>query len=282
MTQDSIKPKEWDHSTRQEFLDYYANESLGQQTRDRFQRIRDTVMRFIRGRYGEKVCDVLDVGCNTGTQCLLWAELGHRVHGLDVNEGLLELARARSEQAGRDIEFKLGTAAALPWPDNSMDVCLAIELLEHVADWEDCLTEFARVVQPGGVIFLTTSNKLCPLQNEFRLPLYSWYPGPIKRWCERLAVTTQPWLANYATYPAVNWFTFTQLKRALDRLGFDSLDRFDTTDVSTKGAVGRAIVAGARSVNGLRWLAQFATPSTFVLAVKRRSSDGARMPSLHT
>ena len=130
--------------------------------------------------------------------------------------------------------------------------------------------EFARVVQPGGVLFLATSNKLCPVQNEFRLPLYSWYPGPIKRWCERLAVTSQPWLANYATYPATNWFTFNQLRRELDQLGFDSMDRFDITDMSSKGVFARAILTVIRSVPPIRWLAQFTTPTSNVLAVKRQ------------
>jgi len=264
------KTREWDHSTRQEFYDHYAKDSLGSATRERFSIIRDKILRVLQTSNKAPVYSVLDVGCNAGTQCLLWAEVGHRVYGLDINEKLLELARVRAAEAGRSVEFVLGTAVSLPWPDNHMDVCLAAELLEHVPDWKDCLKEFTRVVRPGGGLFLTTSNKLCPHQNEFNLPLYSWYPGPIKRWCERLAVTTKPWLANYATYPAIHWFTFNQLKRELDARGFDSMDRFDLADVSTKGRPAKAVLAIIRNIPPARWLAHFTTPSSIVLAVKRR------------
>jgi len=273
MKQDSAgKTREWDHSTRREFYEHYAKDSLGPVTRERFLILRDKILRVLDGSQKRPIYSVLDVGCNAGTQCLLWAELGHRVYGLDINEKLLELARVRAAEAGRSVEFVLGTAVSLPWPDNHMDVCLAIELLEHVPDWKDCLKEFTRVVRPGGVVYLATSNKLCPVQNEFNLPLYSWYPGPIKRWCERLSVTTKPWLANYATYPATNWFTFKQLKREFDALGFDSLDKFDIADVSGKGSLAKAVLSVIRHVPPVRWLAHFTTPTSMVVAVKRRPS----------
>jgi 2-polyprenyl-3-methyl-5-hydroxy-6-metoxy-1,4-benzoquinol methylase len=54
-----------------------------------------------------------------------------------------------------------------------MDVCLLPELLEHVADWQSCLNEAARVLRPGGLLYLSTTNVLCPRQQEFNLPLYS-------------------------------------------------------------------------------------------------------------
>ena len=155
---------------------------------------------------------VLDVGCGAGALSLLWADAGHRVHGLDVNEPLLSLARERAEREGKSIEFKLGSATQLPWSDRSMDVCMVPELLEHVAEWQTCLREFVRILRPGGVLLLTTSNKLCPVQQEFNLPLYSWYPGPIKRYFERLAVTSRPDLANFAKYPAVHWFSYYGLR----------------------------------------------------------------------
>ena len=99
-----------------------------------------------------------------------------------------------------------------------MSVCLP-ELLEHVPDWETCLREAARSLDPGGLLYLSTTNVLCPVQSEFNLPLYSWYPGFIKRRYERLAVTTRPAIANYAKYPAVNWFTFYRLRDYLASTG---------------------------------------------------------------
>jgi 2-polyprenyl-6-hydroxyphenyl methylase/3-demethylubiquinone-9 3-methyltransferase len=266
---DFATAKTLDHSSHAEFYEYYARQSLTAAARERFRAIRDTILRVNPPQKGS-VFDVADIGCGAGTQSLLWAELGHRVYGLDVNQPLLELAGKRAAEAGYSIEFRVGNAAALPWPEASMDICLAIELLEHVEDWQDCLREFTRILKPGGVLFLTTSNKLCPVQQEFNLPLYSWYPGPAKRYCERLATTTRPGLANYAKYPAMNWFSFYELRSVLGK-GFDSLDRFDLINVGVKGGVARALVASIRAVAPLRWLAHVATPGTTVLAIKRKT-----------
>jgi 2-polyprenyl-6-hydroxyphenyl methylase/3-demethylubiquinone-9 3-methyltransferase len=261
----------FDHSSREEFFDYYAKASQSRATLERFDAIRAAVMRLL-GRGGPRSgpLDVADVGCGAGTQCAIWAEAGHRAHGLDVNEPLLNLARERAEAAGHSIDFRLGSATALPWADESMDVCLVLELLEHVSEWEGCVLEATRVLRPGGVLVLTTTNKLCPRQQEFILPLYSWYPATLKRRFERLAATTHPRLANFATYPAVNWFSFYSLRRALAPSGFVCYDRFDVMDLSRRGRVARAAVTAIQALPILRWLGHVATPGTTLLAVRER------------
>jgi len=258
-----------DSSSYKEFYDYYKKQSESIETRNRFLGIRDAALKLIRQRKGEtKDLDVADIGCGAGTQGLLWAEMGYRVHGADINGPLVGLAKDRAVEAGFNIDYCIGTATALPWPDKSMDVCLVPELLEHVASWRKCLDEFARILAPGGILVLTTNNTLCPLQYEFNLPLYSWYPARLKRYCERLAVTTKPSLANYAKYPAVNWFTYYSLAREMDRRGFQTLDRFDVMDLG-KMAVSKKIVIGAiRKISAVRFLANVATPYTLILAVK--------------
>jgi 2-polyprenyl-6-hydroxyphenyl methylase/3-demethylubiquinone-9 3-methyltransferase len=115
--------------------------------------------------------NIADIGCGAGTQARLWAQGGHRVFGLDVNEPLIRLARQRTEEAGLVIRFEVGTATALPWADRTMDVRLLPELLEHVADCQACLNEAARVLRPGGLLYLSTTNVLCPRQDEFNAPV---------------------------------------------------------------------------------------------------------------
>ena len=120
---------------------------------------------------------------------------------------------------------------------------MAPELLEHVSEWEACLDEFARILKPNGILFLSTTNKLCPSQSEFNLPFYSWYPVFAKRYCERLALTSRPQIANYATYPAVNWFSFYSLKKLLLSRGFHSMDRFDIAALTKSGRTARVIIS---------------------------------------
>jgi 2-polyprenyl-3-methyl-5-hydroxy-6-metoxy-1,4-benzoquinol methylase len=161
------------HSSHQEFVDYYAEKSLRPELVENVCTVRNKILRLLDvGENAKRKYDVLDVGCNAGTQCAVWAELGHRALGLDINEPLLDLARERANAKGYSIDFQLGSATALPWPDQSMDVCIALELLEHVADWQGCLREFKRVLGPGGVMFVSTTNALCPKQSEFNMVGY--------------------------------------------------------------------------------------------------------------
>lgn len=266
-------PASWDHSSDKRFFDYYSKESQTAETLQRFVSIRDCVLRIMtNSRSVARSLDVVDIGCGAGTQCMLWAELGHHVHGLDVNKPLLDLAKERAARAGYVIDYRLGSAVQLPWAHESMDVCLVLELLEHVPQWKVCLDEFVRVLRPGGTLFLTTTNKLCPIQQEFTLPLYGWYPSALKLYFERLAVTTHPGLANFARYPAVNWFTFYGLRRVLSSREIQCLDRFDIMDLSSKGYLLKWIAACLRMVPVLRWLAHVATPGTILVAQKRRAT----------
>src|SRR5262249_1959972 len=145
----------------------------------------------------------------------------------------------------------------------------AVELLEHVSEWQKCLSEMCRILAPGGVLFASTSNLLCPFQQEFTLPLYSWYPSPVKSYCERVAVTTHPRLVNYAKYPAVNWFTFYGLQNFLVEKGFECFDRFDVIDPSEKGRLSRIALASIRGSRLMRFLAYVLTEGTSILAVKK-------------
>ena len=260
-------PSSFDHSTRAEFVRYYADKSQQPETLASLVAARDLVLRFAPGR--AHPLDVADIGCGAGAHSLLWAQLGHRVHGVDVSADLVELARRRAVEAGYAMNCSVGSATQLPWNAGSMDVCLLLELLEHVADWERCLDECARVLRPQGVLLISTTNALCPVQQEFSLPLYSWYPARLKRHYATLAATTRPEIAGYATYPAVNWFTFYSLRAALASRGLTSLDRFDVMDEHSKGPAAAAVVRALRRVPVLRWLGHVATPYTLALAVKR-------------
>lgn len=258
-----------DHSSHDKFTEYYSQRNGREEMVRRFRNLRDTLLAVIGRERAKQGLDVVDIGCNAGANCFVWAELGHRVAGLDINEPLLTIARQRAAEANYQIDFRLGSAAALPWPDASFDVCVVPELLEHVVEWQRCLDEFCRVLRPGGIVYVSTTNWLCPIQEEFQLPLYSWYPSPLKHHYERLAVTTRPELANYAKFPAVNWFSFFGLRTALAKRGLRSIDRFDAAsmrdDLSSRKRVMLAIL---RAIPPIRLLGHIASRGTRVIGIK--------------
>lgn len=212
---------------------------------------------------------VLDIGCGAGTQARLWALDAHQAHGVDVNAPLIAVAQARAKAEGLSVRLDVGSATHLPYGDASMDVCLMPELLEHVQDWQTCLREAVRVLKPGGLLYVSTSNALCPLQNEFNLPFYSWYPGFAKRYFERLSITTRPDLVNYARYPAVHWFSYYGLKRFLKPLGMHCQDRFDVLDTRGRSRPVRLLVSLVKALPPLHLVGHLLTQGSTVWAFKQ-------------
>ena len=88
---------------------------------------------------------VLDLGCRTGALTQHYAE-GNSLVGLDVDRNALEHASARLaiETVWADAEDEL------PFSDESFDVVVAGELLEHLADPRAAVAHVRRVLKPGG------------------------------------------------------------------------------------------------------------------------------------
>ncbi len=259
----------WDTSSHEDFFKYYEQQSLSAKTMERFSSTCQTLLRVRARRGSDRDLDVLDIGCGAGAQSTLWTDLGHRYRGVDINQPLIELARKRAQQQRSSAHFEVGSATALPFADGTMDVCLLPELLEHVADWQSCVDEAVRILRPGGLLYISTTSRLCPIQEEFNLPLYSWYPAPLKRHFERRAITDWPAVANFAKYPAVNWFSFYSLRDHLAPHAESCMDRFDLMETSSKGTLARMVVGALRAVPPLRWLGHVATSYTVIVCTKR-------------
>ena len=262
-----------DRNSDPAFVSYYERESVSAHSKDRFRVVRNKMLRLwatVAGKESSNL-SVLNVGCGAGTECQIWAELGHRVTGIDISEPLIQVARKRAAELGFDIGFDVGSAVELPYALGSFDVCLIPQLLEHVVDWRACLDEGARVLRPGGVLYLSTTNVLCPVQNEFKLPLYSWYPRFLKHRCEKLAVTSHREWVSHTAYPAVHWFTFWQLRDFLGTKGFSCLDRFDLAKDEPTSMLRQTAFWMVRSLPPLRIAAYFVVRGTIVAGVKTRA-----------
>lgn len=258
-----------DRNSNPAFVTYYEEESLSAGALDRFRRVRDKLLRLAEelGR-GDGPLKVLNVGCGAGTECQIWAELGHSITGMDISEPLIHVARRRASEAGFEIRFDVGSALSLPYESSAFDVCLIPQLLEHVPDWRKCLDEAVRVLRPGGLIYLSTTNVLCPIQNEFDLPVYSWYPNFVKRRCEKLAVTTHREWVSHAAYPAVHWFTFWQLRNFLAEKGVTCFDRFDLAEADSSSAARSLAIHLIRRLPPLRVAAYVLVAGTILAGVK--------------
>jgi len=106
---------------------------------------------------------VLDLGCGSGasTQALLeqWRTRGGAadllsVTGVDMSEGMVAQARAKSWATGVDLVVSDAVTYLEALPDGSVDGILACYLLRNVPDRERLVREMARVLRPGGGVVI--------------------------------------------------------------------------------------------------------------------------------
>ena len=98
---------------------------------------------------------VLDLGCGPGTISMGLAKAVDpgEVHGIDMEEPQIEIARAAASAGGhRNAVFRTGDVTRLPHEDNSFDAAHCHALLMHVPDTDAVLAEVKRVLKPGGFI----------------------------------------------------------------------------------------------------------------------------------
>jgi len=101
----------------------------------------------------EHASSAVDVGCGYGTDVIELAKRlrpGGRAIGVDVSEAMITEARRRAAGIGSHVSFLVGDALALPFDDNTFDICRTETVLQHLADPGRALTEMARVTRPGG------------------------------------------------------------------------------------------------------------------------------------
>jgi ubiquinone/menaquinone biosynthesis C-methylase UbiE len=130
------------------------------------------------GVHFEGVRTLLEVGMGVGAETRLlrarWPEL--RVVGVDISDGQLAHARRvlADDVAAGAVELIRASATALPLPAAYADAGFVCWLLEHVPDPTAVLRECARVVRPGGRVFVTEVYNTS-LSIEPRQPLVERY-----------------------------------------------------------------------------------------------------------
>jgi SAM-dependent methyltransferase len=160
---------------------------------------------------------------------------GYDVSAVDV---IPEYARLAGEYIGAPERVKAGRAEDLPYGDATQSVVFLDQVLEHVDSTEITVREIFRVLKPGGVCYIGTTNRLqfSPVgyNGEFRVPFFNWFPGLLQEAYVFQHLHYQPKLANFAPRPAVHWLTFAKLCRLGRQAGFaqfySPLDLMDESD----------------------------------------------------
>jgi 2-polyprenyl-6-hydroxyphenyl methylase/3-demethylubiquinone-9 3-methyltransferase len=115
---------------------------------------------FIAARVGLAGSRVLDVGCGGGLLAEALARAGATVTAIDLAPGMIEVARLHAAESGLGIDYRVAAAEdvarAMP---QAFDVVTCMEMLEHVPEPAAMTATLARLLRPGGALFVSTLNR---------------------------------------------------------------------------------------------------------------------------
>ena len=115
---------------------------------------------YVAGRARLAGSQALDVGCGGGLLSEALARAGAVVTAIDLAPALIDVARLHLLESGVNVDYRLSSVEALAdeMPER-FDVVTCMEMLEHVPDPASVIAACARLLKPGGQLFLSTLNR---------------------------------------------------------------------------------------------------------------------------
>lgn len=117
-------------------------------------------LEYVRQRATLTGAQVLDVGCGGGLLSEALAKAGAQVTAIDLAPELVKVARLHGLESGVRVDYQLRPVESLAEErPGSLDVITCMEMLEHVPDPGAIIDACARLLKPGGRLFLSTLNR---------------------------------------------------------------------------------------------------------------------------
>ncbi len=111
---------------------------------------------FIKSLVKDKV--IADIACGEGYGSFLLSSSAQSVIGVDVDKDTITSAKKKYSNTS-NLKYLQSNALDLNIDDNSFDVVVSFETLEHLTEQEELLGEFSRVLKPEGILIISTPDK---------------------------------------------------------------------------------------------------------------------------
>lgn len=115
---------------------------------------------------------VLDLGCNVGYGSRILSLSAEKVIGVDVSQKSIQSAKERFESI--NLEFFQIDGKTLPFEDDTFDLVVSCQVIEHIVDYDQYIGEICRILKPNGIVLFTTPNSLIRLDPGMK-PWYEFH-----------------------------------------------------------------------------------------------------------
>lgn len=132
--------------------------------------------RVLRNHFGTDLnkAKLLDIGCGGGVLTEEFARLGCQVTGIDVSAESIAVARDHAHVENLHIGYKTGEATQLQFDENSFDVVSCCDVLEHIMEWQQVISEVGRILKKDGLFLFDTINRTSKSKATFIFGLQEW------------------------------------------------------------------------------------------------------------
>lgn len=100
---------------------------------------------------------VLDIACGEGYGAALLAQTAKQVIGVDISE--MAITRAQDRYVKDNLKFKVGDCIDIPLQENSVDLVVSFETIEHITQHDQMMNEIKRVLKSEGLLMISSPDK---------------------------------------------------------------------------------------------------------------------------
>jgi len=155
----------------------------------------------------------LDIGCSDGKVAKALNEDIGNVIGMDIDI---------PEEHEKSIPLLKGDGCNLPFSNNSFNLVVYLNVIEHIPNPELSIKEVSRCLNDNGIAYIVYPNKYFPIEPHTGIPLISYFPAYIQDIMSKWLIGNT---LNSYPYPAVqHFFNLQDVKVLFLRNGFEIID----------------------------------------------------------
>ena len=167
---------------------------------------------------------VLEVGCGEGYGTKLLSQSVEKIIGLDVDKNTI--AHSSAKYGAENCLFKTYDGVKIPYDDSTFDTVVSFQVMEHIQDDINYVSEIYRVLKRNGVFILTTpnrTNRLKPGQKPWnRFHIREYYPEELQKILNNKFYDVEIW--GIRGNDKVQRIEMERLKRHISLISIDPLN----------------------------------------------------------
>lgn len=178
---------------------------------------------------------ILDLGCGMGGLLIAFKKEGFDAVGLDLNLDYCEITRLRGKRYDLDIEVTNSKAENMPFQNDSFDLIVCKDVIEHVQNPEQVLNECKRILKKNGQIFTSVINRFSYIDPHYHLRFLNWLPKIMGSFiAEKISKKDVKNFKDNQKLCNMHYFTIRGFETMVKKIGFSNCINLTKKDVENK------------------------------------------------